>query len=213
MFDGRRVSPPGAALAGGMTIDSIDAHDGHPLTKGHAGAAVLPSVLACADCADDGEAIAGHELLTVLVVGYEIATRAGLALHATAADYHSSGAWSALACAAVAARLLRLDQAATGHALGIAEYHAPRSPMMRCIDHPTMVKDGSGWAAMAGVDAAYLAADGFTGSPARSSSAEWTTSGRTWGHAGGSWSTTPSPTRCVAGRTPPSTPRSRSGRV
>ncbi len=184
MFDGRRVSPPGAALAGGMTIDSIDAHDGHPLTKGHAGAAVLPSVLACADCADDGEAIAGHELLTVLVVGYEIATRAGLALHATAADYHSSGAWSALACAAVAARLLRLDQAATGHALGIAEYHAPRSPMMRCIDHPTMVKDGSGWAAMAGVDAAYLAADGFTGSPAalleRGADDVWADLGARW---------------------------------
>ncbi|MEM7567943.1 MAG: MmgE/PrpD family protein, partial [Pseudomonadota bacterium] len=51
-------------------------------------------------------------------------------------------------------------------ALGIAEYHGPRSPMMRCIDHPTMVKDGSGWGAMAGVSAAHLAAQGFTGAPA-----------------------------------------------
>jgi len=38
--------------------------------------------------------------------------------------------------------------------------------MMRCIDAPTMVKDGSGWGAMAGVSAAYLAKDGFTGAPA-----------------------------------------------
>ena len=38
--------------------------------------------------------------------------------------------------------------------------------MMRCIDHPTMLKDGSGWGAMAGVISAYLAADGFTGAPA-----------------------------------------------
>ena len=53
------------------------------------------------------------------------------------------------------------------HALGIAEFHAPRSQMMRCIDYPTMLKDGSGWGAMAGVSAAYLAADGFTGAPAR----------------------------------------------
>jgi len=37
---------------------------------------------------------------------------------------------------------------------------------MRCIDAPTMVKDGSGWGAMAGVSAAYLAQDGFTGAPA-----------------------------------------------
>ena len=38
--------------------------------------------------------------------------------------------------------------------------------MMRVIDHPTMLKDGSGWGAMAGVSACYLAADGFTGAPA-----------------------------------------------
>src|SRR5690606_10981630 len=41
LFDGRRVSTVGAALANGMTIDAFDAHDGHVLTKGHAGAAVL----------------------------------------------------------------------------------------------------------------------------------------------------------------------------
>ncbi|MDQ3707981.1 MAG: MmgE/PrpD family protein [Actinomycetota bacterium] len=164
LFDGRRVSPVGAALAGGMTIDSVDAHDGHALTKGHAGAAVLPSLLAYLD---SGIPVRGHELLTVLVVGYEIGIRAGMSLHAAATDYHSSGAWNALACAAVGARLLGLDRQATSHALGIAEYHAPRSPMMRCIDHPTMVKDGSGWGAMTGTDAAYLAADGFTGAPAQ----------------------------------------------
>ena len=37
---------------------------------------------------------------------------------------------------------------------------------MRCIDHPSMVKDGSGWGAMAGISAAYLAKSNFTGSPA-----------------------------------------------
>jgi 2-methylcitrate dehydratase PrpD len=59
-----------------------------------------------------------------------------------------------------------LARAATREALGIAEYHGPRSPMMRCIDHPTMVKDGSGWGAFAGVQAALMAARGFTGAPA-----------------------------------------------
>ena len=38
--DGRRVSAAGAALANAMTIDSIDAHDGHKLTKGHVGCGV-----------------------------------------------------------------------------------------------------------------------------------------------------------------------------
>src|SRR5262249_2110768 len=54
LLDGRRASPLGAALAGGMTIDSFDAHDGHVLTKGHAGVAILPGLLALADAAMHG---------------------------------------------------------------------------------------------------------------------------------------------------------------
>ena len=88
------------------------------------------------------------------------------ALHATTPDYHTSGAWIAVAAAAAGARLLNLGPDQTAHALGIAEYHGPRSQMMRCIDHPTMLKDGSGWGAMAGVSAALLARAGFTGAPA-----------------------------------------------
>jgi 2-methylcitrate dehydratase PrpD len=163
LFDGRRASVTGAAYAGASTIDSFDAHDGHRLTKGHAGVALLPALLAFADERDMTD---GRAFITGLVMGYEIATRAGMALHATARDYHTSGAWNALGCAAIGARLMRLDPEATRHALGTAEYHGPRSQMMRCIDHPTMVKDGSGFGALAGVSAACLAADGFTGAPA-----------------------------------------------
>lgn len=162
LYDGRPVSPPGAALANAATIDSVDGHDGHRLCKGHAGAAVLPAALAFLDPAPGAT---GAGLLTALVVGVEVATRAGIALHATAADYHSSGAWNALGAAAVGARVLGLDRTATGHALGIAEYHGPRAPMMAAIDHPSMVKDSSAWGAHAGVTAALLAADGFTGPP------------------------------------------------
>ncbi len=163
IFDGRRASPGGVALAGGTMIDSMDCHDGHVLTKGHMGVAVFPALLALID--SEGE-IDNREFITSLVIGYEIATRAGIALHATACDYHSSGAWNALACAALGARFLKMNADKTRHALGIAEYNGPRSQMMRCIDDPTMVKDGSGWGAMTGLNAAYLAADGFTGAPA-----------------------------------------------
>ncbi len=182
ILDGRLVSPIGAALAGGMTIDSIDAHDGHKLTKGHAGCGVLPTLLAQAEAHDiDDES----EFLTLLVVGYELATRAGMALHQTVPDYHTSGAWVAIACAALGARILGLDMHETRQALGIAEYHGPRSQMMRAIDHPTMVKDGSGWGAMAGLSAAYLAADGFTGAPALTVEADevadlWADLGERW---------------------------------
>ena len=184
LFDGRRVSPVGAALAGGLTIDSMDGHDGHPLAKGHAGAAVLPALLALAGGDDT---LDGPGLLTALVLGYELGIRAGIALHASADDYHSSGAWNALACGGVAARLLRLGPLATEHALGIAEYHGPRGPMMRCIEHPTMVKDGSGWGAMTGVSAALLAEDGFTGAPSALVHAERAEVAELWTDVGTRW--------------------------
>ncbi|MCP5368155.1 MAG: MmgE/PrpD family protein [Hyphomicrobiales bacterium] len=163
LFDGRPVSPAGAALAGGMTIDAVDAHDGHKLTKGHVGCSVLPAALALCEARGVAD---GGDFLAALVLGYEVGTRAGMALHATAAEYHTSGAWGAVACAAVGARVLGLDRAATREAVGIAEYHGPRSQMMRVVETPTMLKDGSGWGAMAGVSAAFLAASGFTGAPA-----------------------------------------------
>ena len=163
LFDGRAASPAGSALANATTIDGFDAHDGHPLTKGHAGCGSLAGLLAFAG---DGSALSGEDALAHLIVGYEVAIRAGIALHATAAEYHTSGAWVALGAAAIGARRLGLDEAATREALGIAEYKGPRSQMMRCIDHPTMIKDGSGWGAMTGVMAAIMAREGFTGAPA-----------------------------------------------
>lgn len=182
LFDGRVVSPAGAALAGGMTIDSLDAHDGQRLVKGHAGCGLLPA-LAAFTAADGGAD--GAEFLTALIVGYEVALRAGIVLHETVSDYHTSGAWVAVACAALGARVLGLDETRTAEAVGIAEYHGPRSQMMRVIDHPTMLKDGSGWGAMAGVSAAYLARDGFTGAPAVTMTApevadRWSDLGSTW---------------------------------
>lgn len=165
--DGRRVSPAGAAFAGAVTIDSIDAHDGYTLAKGHAGSAVLPALLAIFDERREyGTQPSGQDLMVGLALGYEISYRCGLAHHATLSDYHTSGAWTAVGVAAVGARLLGLDADGIRHAAGIAEFNGPRSQMMRCIEFPTMLRDGVGWGAPTGVSAAYMAALGFTGAPA-----------------------------------------------
>lgn len=163
LFDDRKSSPLGSALAGGITIDALDCHDGFNPVKGHIGCGVFPALLAFAQMASIRD---GRDFLTAIVIGYELGARFGLSLHASTSDYHTSGAWVAVAVAALGARTLNLDRSQTRHAMGIAEYHGPRSQMMRCIDHPTMLKDGSGWGAMAGVSAACLARDGFTGAPA-----------------------------------------------
>lgn len=182
LFDGRRVSPVGAAMAGAAAIDSLDAHDGHRLAKGHAGVVILPVLVAAYDAYGP---VSGRELLTRLVIGYEIATRCAMALHATAADYHSSGAWNALGAVAVLARPLQLTPTQFREALGTAEYYGPRSQIMRCIDFPTMVKDGATYGAQVGFTAALLARRGFTGAPALTIEAAdvadiWSDLGRRW---------------------------------
>ncbi len=186
IYNGAEASPEGAAFCNAFSIDSIDGHDGFSPAKGHAGSAIVPALLAfCEDRRAAGKPVTGREFLTVMAVGYEVSYRAGLALHATVPDYHTSGAWTAVGAATVGARLLGLSGEQLRHAIGIAEYHGPRSQMMRCIDHPSMLRDGVGWGAPTGVGAAYLAQSGFTGAPAitveaEEASAYWHDLGERW---------------------------------
>jgi 2-methylcitrate dehydratase PrpD len=163
LFDGRKASLAGAAYAAASQIDNLDGHDGYNPTKGHIGVVALPALAALGEHIAD---LGGPDALAALVVCYEVAGRAAIALHASVSDYHTSGAWNALGVAAMACRLRGHDADALRQALGIAEYHGPRSQMMREIANPTMLHDGSGWGALAGMSAALLAERGFTGAPA-----------------------------------------------
>jgi 2-methylcitrate dehydratase PrpD len=158
LYDGRRLGAAGAAFANGVLANVLDFDDGHRLTKGHPGAVVIPAAVAVAQLVDAGP----DELVAAIVVGYEIAIRAGIALHARDPSYHASGAWGGLGAAAAAARLLGLDAAGTATALGLAEYHAPIAPIMRSCAKPAMTKDACAWGASVGVSSALLAARGFT---------------------------------------------------
>ncbi|MFW6115909.1 MAG: MmgE/PrpD family protein [Chloroflexota bacterium] len=161
LLHGLRASPAGAAFANAYAANAIDIDDCGIYTKGHPGVQIVPTALALAEA----HGLSGAETLTAIVVGYEVAHRAGRIWHATRDVYQACGSWGSLACAAVAARLTGLDERQIPHALGIADYHAPNLPMMRDIDHPTMVKHGIGWGAMTGILSARLAAGGFTAVP------------------------------------------------
>lgn len=162
-----RTNAAGYALALATTTDALDGHDGFNLAKGHIGCSVYTALLAVAQdqnlCPSPP---GGAAFLDALAIGYEVGARVSVAQHGTVADFHTSGSWGAVAAAAAIARLIKLDRATLREALGIAEYHGPRSQMMRCLDHPTMVKDGSGIGAMTAVMSVKLARLGYTGAPA-----------------------------------------------
>jgi 2-methylcitrate dehydratase PrpD len=158
LLDGRRLSAPGAAWSNGVLANVLDYDDGHRITKGHPGAMVIPAALATAEAT--GADLAS--MMEAVAVGYEIAIRAGVRLHERESQYHASGAWGALGAAAAAGRLLGLDGDRLGHALGLAEYHAPIALIMRSVADPAMTKDATGWGAMLGVTSAMLAKRGYT---------------------------------------------------
>lgn len=186
IFSGQRVNVLGAAWAGGFSADSLDAHEGHFKSKGHAGATVVPAVLALADALHhQGQSISGHDLLSALCIGYETALRAGSALMATSPTYHASGGFSALGVVCAGARLLRLDETTFRHALGIAEYFSARCPMMRVVQAPTMLRDAHGAGAFTGLNALFMAMESITGAPAETVediavSEHWRDLGQRW---------------------------------
>jgi len=159
LHDGRRVGVTGAAFANGVLANVLDYDDGHRLTKGHPGAMVIPATLAVAQNLDSSVA----EFLAAVAVGYEVAIRAGIALHERDPSYHASGSWGSVGVAAAASRLLGLDGHGLRAALGLAEYHAPIGHIMRSCADPQMTKDACAWGATVGVSSALLAARGFTG--------------------------------------------------
>lgn len=178
LLDGRPLGVVGAAWANGVLANVLDLDDGHRLTKGHPGAIVVPAMLAVAQARN----ATLRELREAVAVAYEIAVRAGIALHARDATYHASGAWGAVGVAAGAARLLGLPPERAVHALGLADYHAPIAPIMRSCAQPEMTKDACDVGARLGVEAALLAGRGFT-----AVSADYDFAAAPWNDLGERW--------------------------
>ena len=156
--NGGRVPLPLAIYANTTICEALDADDGYNFEKEHPGAFLLPATLAFAERGF----LDGAGALEALIAGYEVGMRAGRIVHAMNSAYHGSGSWGGVGTAAVAARALGLDDRQTAHALGTAEYHGVMAPIMRCVTHPGMVKDGVAWSAFTAVYGAIMSRDDFT---------------------------------------------------
>ena len=161
-----RASASQAALANGALGHALDFDDVNVNMRGHPSVPVLPAVLAVAEAAEAAEAAGsdGGAVLSAFVVGFEVECKLGRALGASsyARGWHATSVAGALGAAAACANLLRLDAARTRNALGIASSMACGTRQ----NFGTMTKPlHAGLAARAGVEAADLAARGFTAAP------------------------------------------------
>jgi 2-methylcitrate dehydratase PrpD len=155
----RGSSPLVAAAINAAASHFVEQDDVHNGSVFHPAAVVFPPALAVAQALGSS----GHDLLTAAVVGYEVGIRVGEFLgRSHYRVFHTTGTAGTIAAAAATGRLLGLTPGQMQHAFGSAGTQAAGlweflrdaadSKQLHCAH-----------AAGAGLTAAYLANDGFTG--------------------------------------------------
>lgn len=155
---GRGADAGAAAAYHGALGSALEMDDVHRSSVLHAGPVVIPAALAAA-----GGECSGAELLSALVVGYEVMIRVGRALGPSHYRlWHTTATAGSFGAAAAAGVVMKLGAAELAQALALA---GTRSGGLWQVRHESQL--GKAWhmagAAREGVAAAQLASVGLTG--------------------------------------------------
>ena len=152
-------SPYLAAMANAAASHMAEQDDVHNGSVFHPGTVVFPAALAVAQAIG----ASGQQLLTAAVAGYEVGIRVGEFLGRSHYKvFHTTGTAGTLAAAAAVGQLLGLDAQQMQHAFGSAgTQSAGLWEFLRTAADSKQLHTAH--AAAAGLMAAYLARDGFTG--------------------------------------------------
>jgi 2-methylcitrate dehydratase PrpD len=155
-----RLAAPYAAMANGVASHVLDFDDTHTAGIVHGSAILAPVVLALGDELD----CSGEQIVAAFVGGWEVAARVGLAAHGSIHQrgYHTTSIAGVFGAAVAAGKLLGLSQEQMAHAIGLAGSQASGINEYQTNGSSAKIVH-TGWAAHAGIIAAYLARAGMTG--------------------------------------------------
>lgn len=159
-FSGSRLQAEGSALGNSAAASALDLDDGHRLAVGHPGASIIPAVLAV------GEEVqaTGDELLSAIIIGYEVGIRVSAARDLSSLDTMSTGRWCSYGAAAAGGWLRKLEPTLLAEALSVA---GVQSPSLSAAGYSSAmgnsVKEGIPWSTFTGLSALRLVEKGFTG--------------------------------------------------
>lgn len=163
-----------AAFANGALAHALDFEDAHDQALVHPNAAVIPAVLAIAQCQNQSqvlsnalsqEKVSAKQLLTAIAVGCEITCRLGYA----AAELFDQYGWypppifSAYGATAAAAKLLNLNEQQILDAFSLTLSQATCSAEIKHNPQSQVRAIRDAFPAQAGVVSAQLAAKGLSG--------------------------------------------------
>ena len=155
----RLTSPLFAAMVNAASAHVVEQDDVHNGSVFHPAAVVFPPALAVAQTIG----ASGEELIAASVAGYEVGIRVGEFLGRSHYKiFHTTGTAGTVAAAVAVGRLLKLDPDRMLHAIGSAGTQA--AGLWEFLRDAADSKQlHTAHAAAAGLTAAYLAEDGFTG--------------------------------------------------
>jgi 2-methylcitrate dehydratase PrpD len=160
---GTKCPAPNAAQVNGTMIHALDYDDGHQSAMVHIGCITVST---CFAIAERMGGISGKELLTAITLGGDFMSRLSLASRPTSNlmiwGWHPTVVTGFLAAAAMAGRIIGLDEEKMTNAVGIA-YHQCAGNLQSVIDGALTKRMGPGLAAKGGITAALMAERGITG--------------------------------------------------
>jgi 2-methylcitrate dehydratase PrpD len=148
-----------AAFVNGALAHIHELDDGHRFAMGHPSATVIPAALAVGEKND----ATGKELITAIVVGYEVFVRIACSINPSHLQrgFHTTGTCGTFGAAAASGKILGLNMNELANALGIAGIQA--AGLMEVTQGESVVKPlQPGRAAQSGVLAALFAQNGIT---------------------------------------------------
>lgn len=156
----RRISAPAAACLNAIQGHAIDMDDGHRYANGHPGVVTIPAAVALAERGG----LDGRDLITAVVIGYEIFIRLGRSINPSllSRGFHTTATVGTFAAAAVAAKCLGLSVAQTENALSLAGLQS--AGLLEALSSGETGKSFQvGRAVQGGIVAALMAAAGADG--------------------------------------------------
>ncbi len=157
---GNRLTAPMAAWSNAFMGRARELDDSHDLTGDHSG---LPAVSAALAVAEDVGNVTGKEIITAISLGVDLVARLRLACNIKVGQISWGAAtFAPLSSAAVAGKLLQLDEGEMRSALGLA-YSQLAGSLQAQLDGTLNLRVQHGLAVEAGVRSAFLAKSGMDG--------------------------------------------------
>lgn len=157
----KQFSPASAAMLNAMLAHTLELDDVHSASKTHGSASLIPAAWSCAQYLGK----TGRDFLLAVICGYETVSRIGMAFKVAEhrkRGWHATATCGVFGCAAACGKLLDLSTEQLISALGMAGTQS--SGVWAFLgDRSTCKVLHTGRAAVAGMDAAFLAQAGMTG--------------------------------------------------